>query len=113
MSNHNYGGHYNRDTRETKRVADVVEPAKEVKPVETVEEPAVVAPPKTLQGVVYNCDKLNVRTGPDAKAKVVCIIDKGAEVQIDNEYSIEGWYKVCVENGAEGFCMKNYINVQS
>lgn len=62
-------------------------------------------------GKVVDCPKLNVRKAPDAKAPVVCVIDRGAAVEIDMSESTEYFYKVYLENGAEGYCMKQFIEL--
>ena len=72
-------------------------------------EPARV----TITGTVAGCEKLNVRKAPFANGEVVCVIAKGSIVVIDEIESTDEWYKVCAENGAEGFCMKKFINTES
>ena len=62
-------------------------------------------------GVVVDCSRLNVRAKPRTEAEVVCIIDRGSKVIIDDEKSTLSFYKVCTEVGAEGYCMKQFINV--
>lgn len=81
--------------------------------VETVVEPVVeetntgaVAP-----GIVTGCGQLNVRENPSKDAKVVCVVAKGNEVQIDLDNSTEDFYKVCA-SGKEGYCMKQFINIK-
>lgn len=68
---------------------------------------------KTKTGVVTGCKMLNVREAPNANCKVVCVINENSEVIIDDDGSTDDWFKVCAENGAEGFCMKKFINVNS
>ena len=67
----------------------------------------------TITGTVAGCEKLNVRKVPFANGEVVCVIAKGSVVVIDEVESTTEWYKVCAENGAEGFCMKKFINTES
>ena len=62
-------------------------------------------------GKVVECPKLNVRSGADAKAPVVCIIDRNTTVEIDMTESTEYFYKVYLENGSEGYCMKQFIEL--
>ena len=94
-------------------VEPVVEPevhAVEVK-MEPVETPVVEAPkPKTVTGIVANCTKLNVRAKADASAPVVCVIDVASEVTIDVKKSKTEWFKVRTANGAEGYCMRKFVN---
>ena len=65
----------------------------------------------SLTGIVFDCSKLNVREEPSIAADIVCVIDNLATVLIDEEESTEDFYKVCTENGAEGFCMKKFIKL--
>ena len=97
---------YNKISTEAKMAIDVenVDVA-----VESIEEPIVEV--KKLIGVVANCEKLNVRNRPNVKGNVVCIIDKGTEVEIDEAGSTNEFYKVASVN-FKGFCMKKYITVK-
>ena len=67
----------------------------------------------TITGTVVGCEKLNVRKVPFANGEIVCVIAKGSIVVIDEIESTDEWYKVCAENGAEGFCMKKFVNAVS
>lgn len=78
---------------------------------ETPEAPVVEEENNELIGVVANCEKLNVRRGPDADAEVLTVISKGTEVQIDIFESTNGFYKVCTGAGIEGFCKEDFISV--
>lgn len=71
-------------------------------------------------GVVANCGSLNLREQPSVDSNVVCQMDIGTEVIIDETAPVEGevrhasadeFYKVCTAAGIEGFCMKKYIEV--
>ena len=87
-----------------------------MEPVEVpmVEAPVVEAPKpqpqKPVTGVVANCTKLNVRAKADASATVVCVLNVGTEVVINMKKSNNEWFKVRTESGAEGFCMRKFIN---
>lgn len=73
-------------------------------------EPEITpVPPKT--GIVVDCARLNVRKKPKADAEVAVIIDRSAEVMIDEENSTKSFYKVCTEVGVEGYCMKQFIKI--
>ena len=82
----------------------VVAPEDPVTPEPTVEDKAVI-------GVVTNCVKLNVRKAPEADAEVLTTVPLAAEVQVDIEGSVNGFYKVCTGAGIEGYCAKDYINI--
>lgn len=64
-------------------------------------------------GVVVDCDRLNVRTQPSPMAAVVCTVERGEKLAIDKFESTDLFYKVYAEIGAEGYCMKQYIEIES
>ena len=97
------------------QVQNGVNPLKPVvrEPVNVVpEEPVVETPIPEVVGVVTGCSRLNVRAKPDTDASVVCVIPKSSEVTIDESESTEDFYKVCTAAGAEGFCMKEFIELK-
>lgn len=64
-------------------------------------------------GVVVDCDRLNVRTQPSPMAAVVCTVARGEQLAIDKDESTDLFYKVYAEIGAEGYCMKQFIKIES
>lgn len=72
------------------------------------------APKKEVKvGAVDNCAKLNVRVSPKLTADVLTIIDKGTKVTLsEKQPKNKEWYRVCLEDGKEGFCMSKFIAVQ-
>ena len=124
---HNYSQYSsnknNKPTYEVKRpiserIENTVEPiveahkpvAEYVKPVvETVE---TVTLPKTVEGVVANCAKLNVRSKPDISSEVVCVLDVMSEMEIDVEKSTDEWFYVCTAIGIEGYCMRRFVDAR-
>ena len=80
------------------------------KEAEKSEEP-VEQQPDPVYGVIHNCAKLNVRKAPSADAEIVCVLDEGTEVRIDEDQSTDEWCNVTHASGIEGFCMKQYIAV--
>lgn len=97
------------------------DPAEVEEVVDNLPTPAVedVAPAyddqkvEMTMGVVVNCDRLNVRKMPSPVAEVVCTIERGEEVAIDEDASTGNFYKVYAEIGAEGYCMKQFIKIES
>lgn len=74
------------------------------------EVPAIeVRETKEATGVVTKCEKLNVRSEADMNAQVMCVIDKGTEVVVLENESKNGFYKVCLPSGIEGYCKKDFI----
>lgn len=90
------------------------EPVEIIKPdePEMISVLGVVEKVKHTIGVVANCSRLNVRKNPNRHSEVLGIIDKGAEVIIDEANSTVNLYKVCTASGLEGYCMKEYIVVK-
>lgn len=82
-----------------------------VEPIVEEEIEEVEAVPMVF-GKVVDCGKLNVRKEPNVKAKVLCVIDRDAEVEIDESESTEYFYKIYLATGAEGFVMKQFIEVE-
>lgn len=83
----------------------------EIEPEITPEPEVAPAPVPPKTGIVVNCARLNVRKKPNADAEVVYVIGRSARVMIDEENSTKNFYKVCTEVGAEGYCMKQFIDV--
>lgn len=110
MSNHNYTNYSKLETIET----DVNQSAiPESAPESTPAHQTTEVVPEPVYGVVTDCERLNVRVKPGlVGTKVVCVIDTGTKVEIDESASTEEWYKVTLDNGKYGYCMKKYITVQ-
>ena len=72
----------------------------------------LVAPAPVLHGVVCKCDRLNVRKKPAADSAVVCIINKGTSVVINEEKSTKDFYAVDVNPHTSGYCMKKYLAIE-
>lgn len=79
------------------------------KAAEVVPEPEE-AP--TVIGTVVDCVRLRVRESASSNAEVICEIPKDSDVLIDENESTDEFYKVCTESGAEGFCMKKFIDLK-
>lgn len=80
-------------------------------PEVVAEEVTTVEAPKTIVGIVSGCKRLNVRKMPFKSAVVINEILVGSKVTISPEDSTNDWYKVCTEDGTEGFCMKKFVTV--
>lgn len=98
-------------------VAETVEPVVEsVEPVETkVEAPEIeentVEEPKYVSGIVTDCLKLNVRERPHPNATILDIIPAATELIIDEEGSVNDFFKICTPAGLEGYCMKKFVTI--
>ena len=67
----------------------------------------------SITGIVSDCKKLRVRNAPGLDSDVICEIEAGSIVEIDEINSTEEFYKVCTETGIDGYCMKKFIKVES
>lgn len=56
--------------------------------------------------------RLNVRTGPGEKYKVITQISKGTTVTILKQDSATGWYNVQLADGTVGWCTNEYITLK-
>lgn len=77
--------------------------------VDVVIEETIAKMPKP--GVVVDCLKLNVREAPNANADVVCVINASTKFVVDEAESTDDFYAVCTESGAEGYCMKKFVQI--
>lgn len=84
------------DNAETNEVVDEV--------IETPAEPTMIV------GIVEGCERLNIRTKPNVKSDVVCVIKKDTKVEIDESKSTRDFYKVCSKD-FNGYCMKKFIAI--
>lgn len=83
------------------------EPINDVK--EILVDPAIN---KQTFGTVSNCEKLNMRKEPVVNIEnIIRTIDAETQVVIDLDCSTEDFYKVICEDGVEGYCMKDYIEI--
>lgn len=94
---------------EVPEVEETVEPEVEAAP--EVEETPAVEPVPTKIGVVADCSRLRVRAAANTEAEILCEIEAGKEVAIDESASTADFYKVCTETGIEGYCMKKFIKI--
>ena len=84
----------------------------DTKPIdETVEVIEPIESVKTHTGVVYNCEKLNIRKSASKDSDVVAVVDVGSELLIDTAKSTYNFYKVCTASGIEGYCMSEFVKV--
>lgn len=76
---------------------------------ETVE---TVALPDRVIGKVVDCAKLNVRENCTVDSGIVCVLDVRSEIEIDVKKSTDHWYYIYTAIGAEGYCMKQYVEAR-
>jgi hypothetical protein len=80
---------------------------------EVVEQPAVETEPTVVTGIVVNCTKLNVREQMNTGSAVLCVLPASSEVKVIADEVPDEWYHVFTASGIEGFCMKQYISINS
>ena len=109
MFRHDYTKHSNKNQNEVEDTEEVKEIIEEL---EEIEEPVVNRSIETKEyelGVVKGCAKLRVRSEPRFSTNVICEIEQGTRVMIDETKSTVDYYKIYTESGIEGFCLKAYI----
>lgn len=124
MSKHNYSQYsskpkQNHQHKNADKVEpEVVKPKVTATPNSTPNEPVIklvqetvetVKLPNTVTGKVVNCAKLNVRENATVDSGIVCILDVMSEIEIDVKKSTENWFYIYTAIGAEGYCMKQYV----
>jgi uncharacterized protein YgiM (DUF1202 family) len=85
-----------------------------VEEVKTEEPEETLAPqPESVIGFVVDCKKLNVRKKPVVNDRnIIKTIDVDTEVTVIEPEKAKGeWYKVQLEDGVFGFCMKQFIAI--
>lgn len=116
---HNYNKVYDNKKAEQTVMAEDIAGVEEVvdteEVIETVEVEAAPAPVEPKTGVVANCERLKVREKPSTinDLNVICKIEEGTKLLVSEEETYAEWYKVTLENGVEGYCMKKFINLVS
>lgn len=96
-------------TKRELKQKDVEETTVVTEPTESVIEEETVAP--IQMGTVTGCLKLNVRKKPSIKSDPICTVDAKTKLVILESDNAD-WYKVEVEKGVEGYCMKKYVDVK-
>ena len=84
--------------------------------VENVDEPIVEEVKQEIvlvDGIVSNCELLNIRKESSKDAEVLCTIGVNTMVKVDLtvDKEAEEFYKIVTPNGGEGYCMKKFITI--
>ena len=123
MSKHNYTQYSNAkkydDKPKTEEVVEHDNPiehagfVEEVDAVKMVEETVKTVPiPKTINGVVANCTKLNIRKDPSVHAEILGVVNVDSEMKIDMDKSNDKWFYVSTAVGIDGYCMRDFVNAK-
>lgn len=62
-------------------------------------------------GVVVECENLNIRKEGKVDASILIVVPVGTEVAIDMNDNTNDFYNVILKDGTEGFAMKKYIKL--
>ena len=66
-----------------------------------------------LTGIVTGCEKLNIREKADKSGKVLTVLNKDVEVEVELDApTTPDFYKVKTASGLEGYCMKQFITIK-
>ena len=84
--------------------------------VENVDEPIVEEVKQEIvlvDGIVSNCELLNIRKESSKDAEVLCTVGVNTIVKVDLtvDKEAEEFYKIVTPNGVEGYCMKKFITI--
>ena len=117
MSKHNYTQYSNANKYDnkpkTEESVEPVEPAESAVEVKMVEETVKTVPiPKTINGVVANCTKLNIRKDPSVHAEIIGVVNVDSEMKIDMDKSNDKWFYVNTAVGIDGYCMRDFVNTK-
>ena len=114
MSKHNYTQYSNANKYDNKpKTEEMTEPVEPIVEVKMVEETVNTVPiPKTINGVVANCTKLNIRKGPSTNAEILGIVNVDSEMEIDMNKSNDKWFYVSTAVGIDGYCMRDFVNAK-
>lgn len=93
---------------EENTIFDLIEDEEEKKRFEPINPKSKKT--KSIIGKVIG-GNLNLREEPNREADVLKLLSDGKIVSIDEEGSVDGYYKVIVDN-LVGFCAKEFIEIQ-
>ncbi len=65
----------------------------------------------TVEGIITNCDNLNVRSRPDTNATIVHVLYVGTKFTVDLDKSTDAWYCIYTASGNWGYCQKAYVKL--
>lgn len=65
--------------------------------------------PEPIEGTIYKCDLINVRSKPSIDSEIVTRLHKGDKVHVEDE--VDGWLSITTGMGMEGYCLKDYVEV--
>ena len=106
---------YSKISTDLRTSKDFVKPEIKEEPVvpviEEAKEPEEPEKPKFKIGIVCNCERLNVREEPSIESGIVRVLDKEAEVKVDESKSTKDFYRVTAGD-FNGYCMRKFIQIK-
>ena len=116
---HNYSKHFgnNRNQESSNSHEHEINVVQQMtNQVENVDEPIVEEVKQEIvlvDGIVSNCELLNIRKESSKDAEVLCTIGVNTMVKVDLtvDKEAEEFYKIVTPNGVEGYCMKKFITI--
>lgn len=79
------------------------------KPVVTEQIDEKIDNVKSHKGIVINTSKLNVRKLPSLESEIIDVIKNKDTLMINPSKSTATFYHVTLNNGLEGYCVRDYI----
>lgn len=65
---------------------------------------------KPIQGMIIDCERLNVRSEPSMNGKIMCTLPKDSTVTVlDGGFG--EWSKICTDSKEEAYAMSKYIKI--
>lgn len=117
MSNTNYNKMSTQTTlleNDSKVIDEVITDEEEIEITESegevISDEAIM--PETVNGIITNCVKLNIREKADINSKVLCVIPEGSEVTVHSGTLPNEWFSIITDSGIEGFCMSKYVTIE-
>lgn len=109
-SNKNHASNMNEKTEDTPNLKTPEVKMDNVPAVKLVDEQVkTVVLPKTVEGMVVGCARLNVRAEANLFSDVICTLNAQSEIEINVEKSDNEWFYICTASGLEGYCMRKYV----
>ena len=99
------------ETKEEKKPFKFSKKEEEPKVEKEEEDAKGVVEDDIKDGVVVECENLNIRKEGKADAYILKVVPVGTEVAIDMKDNTADFYNVILKDGTEGFAMKKYIKL--
>ena len=92
------------------KIVDVNEEAKEK---EKEQSQNFVEEVRRVPAKVVNCHRLNIRERPTMSSRAITTVAVGTMLEIIDKKNSGNFYKIVLQNGIEGFCVKDFVTIIS